>query len=70
MAEELGIQLYILCKRRLWIRGMLDQIMIAREAARATEIRFMPGLGVFLNFPEGGGIMHIPEPLWQRAMSS
>jgi len=46
---------------------MLDQTVIAQGAARATEIRFMPGLGVFLKFPEGGG-MHIPEPLWQSAM--
>lgn len=45
----------------------LDQSMIAHEAARATEIRFMPGFGVFLKLPEGGG-MHVPEPLWQTAM--
>ena len=43
----------------------LDQNMIAR----ANEIRFMPGFGVFLKFPEGGG-MHIPESLWQTTMGT
>lgn len=43
---------------------MLPNTMIARETARAKEIHYVPGHGVWLKFPEGGAML-IPEPLWQ-----